>query len=74
MRASELRQLSEEELREKAAEFRRELFNLNFRRATSQLENPMRVRLLRKDIARIETLLRERSLERGRSAGEASRG
>ncbi len=62
MKPEELRSLSDEELREKEKELRKELFNLRFQKAIGQLENPMRLRQVRRDIARIKTILRERSL------------
>ena len=58
MKYSELTDLTGEELRRKEAEFRDELFKLRLRQATTQLENPMRVRQLRRDIARIKTAQR----------------
>lgn len=63
MKAKELRDLSTEELEVKLAELKEELFNLRFQLATGQLENPMRVRAVRKDIARVKTLMQERVLE-----------
>ena len=60
MKAKELRELSTEELEQKLAELKEELFNLRFQLATGQLENPMRVRAVRKDIARVKTLITER--------------
>ncbi|EOD00998.1 50S ribosomal protein L29 [Caldisalinibacter kiritimatiensis] len=64
MKASELRQMTEQELNEKLAEFKSELFNLRFQLATGQLDNPMRIKAVRKDIARIKTVLRERELKK----------
>jgi large subunit ribosomal protein L29 len=58
---SDLRQLKTEELSQKLAELTEERFRLGFRRATESLENPLRLRMLRRDIARIQTILRERS-------------
>lgn len=60
MKAEELREATDEELQEKEEELRRELFNLRFQLATAQIENPMRVRVVKKDIARIKTIMRER--------------
>ncbi len=60
MRPSELRELSPEELAEKSREFRDELFNVKVKRSTGQLENSAVLRTLRKDIARVETILREK--------------
>jgi large subunit ribosomal protein L29 len=59
-RASELRDLSNEELQAKAAELKKEMFNLRFQQAMGQIENPMRLRLLRKEIARAKTILKEK--------------
>ena len=62
MKASEVRGLNSDDLTEKLAEAREELFNLRFQLATGQLENNSRVRILRKDVARINTLTREREI------------
>lgn len=59
-RANELRDLSPEELQVKAADLKKELFNLRFQQAMGQIENPMRLRLLRKEIARAKTILKEK--------------
>ncbi|HLE40664.1 MAG TPA: 50S ribosomal protein L29 [Nitrospirota bacterium] len=59
-RASTLRDLSTEELQAKAAELKKEMFNLRFQQAMGQIENPMRLRLLRKEIARAKTILKEK--------------
>jgi large subunit ribosomal protein L29 len=56
----EMRDLSAEELTTKAAELKKELFNLRFQQAMGQIENPMRLRTLRKDIAKTKTILREK--------------
>ena len=60
--AAELRQLSGEELRNKVRELKEELFWLRFQSATGQLENTARLREVRKDIARVYTVLQERNL------------
>ena len=60
MKASELRELSLEELGHALTNLTQELFNLRFQHATDQLENPMRLRQTKRDIARIKTVLRER--------------
>jgi large subunit ribosomal protein L29 len=60
--ASELRELSDEDLVIKLSEAKEELFNLRFQAATGQLENHGRLKAVRKDIARIYTLMREREL------------
>lgn len=60
MNAKELRELSDEELGQKEADLREELFKLRFQIASGQLENFMRIRLVRKDIARVLTVYREK--------------
>ncbi|MFO7266136.1 MAG: 50S ribosomal protein L29 [Limnochordales bacterium] len=62
MKADEIRELTDEELDRKLAELKEELFNLRFQLATGQLDNPMRIKAVRKDIARIHTIKREREL------------
>ncbi|MDI3529731.1 MAG: large subunit ribosomal protein [Thermoanaerobacter sp.] len=62
MKAREIRELTNEELLQKLSELKAELFNLRFQLATGQLDNPMRIRDVRKTIARIKTILREREL------------
>ena len=58
MKASEIRELSNAELNEKLTALKAELFNLRFQHAINQLENPMRMKEVKKDIARIKTVLR----------------
>ena len=60
--ASELRELNDVELANRLREFKEELFNLRFQNATGQLDNISRLGQVRKDIARCETLLREREI------------
>jgi large subunit ribosomal protein L29 len=60
MKPRELQQLSESELETKLAELTEERFRLGFRSATEAIENPLRFRTLRRDIARIKTILRAR--------------
>ena len=60
MKPDEIREMSVEDLRSKIDELTRERFNLRFRSATESIENPMRFRSLRRDIARMQTILRER--------------
>ncbi|NLM46723.1 MAG: 50S ribosomal protein L29 [Firmicutes bacterium] len=62
MKAKELREYSDVELASKLAELKEELFNLRFQMATGQLENPMRIREVRKNIARVKTIQRAREL------------
>ncbi len=59
MKASEIRELSNAELNEKLTALKAELFNLRFQHAIDQLENPMRMKEVKKDIARIKTVLRQ---------------
>ncbi len=61
MKPSDLRAMTVEELKEKEKELRKELFNLRFRLATGEIENPMRIRAVRKDIARILTIITEKT-------------
>ena len=59
MRAAEIKKLSAEQRAAKLAELKEELFNLHFQQAINQLDNPMRIKAVRKDIARIKTVERE---------------
>ncbi|HEX8948950.1 MAG TPA: 50S ribosomal protein L29 [Dissulfurispiraceae bacterium] len=61
MRTSELRALSVDELKQKESDLRRELFNLRFQLSKGELQNNMRVRAVRKDIARVLTVVTEKS-------------
>lgn len=63
MKAQELRELSSEELQQKYQELMEELFNLRFQLATGQIENVGRIMAVRRDIARVKTLQRERQLQ-----------
>ncbi len=60
MKASEIRELSVGELNEKLSDLKAELFNLRFQHAINQLENPMRMKAVKKDIARIKTVITEK--------------
>lgn len=62
MKSAEIRDLSSEEIRARIEQLHEELFRLRFRAATVELENPMLLRTLRRDVARLNTLLREREL------------
>ena len=57
MKASELRELTAEELQQKLKDLKEELFNLRFQLAINQLENPMRISAVKMDIARVHTVL-----------------
>jgi large subunit ribosomal protein L29 len=62
-----MRDLTGDELRQRLTDLKEELFNLRFQAATGQLDNPMRVRTVRKDIARVMTIMRERELSSKRA-------
>lgn len=68
MKVNEIRNLSTAELTEKVAGLKEELFNLRFQLATGQLENPMRIREVKKTIARIKTVQREEELKTAKKA------
>ncbi|MEW6622250.1 MAG: 50S ribosomal protein L29 [Bacillota bacterium] len=59
MKVNQIRDLSKDEISRKVNELKQELFNLRFQLVTGQLDNPMRIRQVRKDIARAKTILRE---------------
>jgi len=63
MQANKIREMSEKEMNEKLAELKDELFRLRFQQAINQLENPMRIKAVKKDIARIKTVQRQLQLE-----------
>jgi large subunit ribosomal protein L29 len=65
MKANELREMSVEDLKSKLEELTTEGFNLRFRSATESIENPMRFRAIRRDIARLQTILREKEVGHG---------
>lgn len=60
MKAEEIRAMSGDELQKKLTDLKAELFNLRFQLATGQLDNPARVRSVRRDIARVKTIMHER--------------
>jgi large subunit ribosomal protein L29 len=62
MKATELRKLSVSELNDKLKELKDELFKLRFQQAINQLDNPMRISAVKKDIARVLTILKETEL------------
>lgn len=64
MKANELRNLSVEELLKKDSELQMELFNLRFRLATGQLDNPMTIKAVKKDMARVKTVIRQKEIEK----------
>ena len=63
MKVKVLRDLSPAELEKKVVDLKEELFNLRFQMATGQLENPMKIKEIRKDIAKAKTVLREREIK-----------
>ena len=67
MKAKELRDLKSEELIVKLNDFKSELFSLRFQLATGQLENTARIKMVKKDIARVKTILSERKLNETRA-------
>ena len=62
MKANEVRKMSVAELETKLAELKKDLFNLRLQHATNQLENPVRIAEVKKDIARVKTIIREQQL------------
>ncbi|HRY12945.1 MAG TPA: 50S ribosomal protein L29 [Syntrophomonadaceae bacterium] len=64
MKVDKMRELTDEELVRKVSDYKEELFNLRFQIATGQLDNPMRIKDVRKNIARCKTILRQRELSR----------
>ena len=63
MKASEVREMTTAELESKLKDLKAELFNLRFQLAINQLDNPMRISAVKKDIARVKTILRENELK-----------
>ena len=71
-RIDDLRQSSDDQLTEQLGQLKREQFNLRFQAATSQLEKPSRVREVRRDIARIKTLISQRSAQAARGQAQSA--
>jgi large subunit ribosomal protein L29 len=70
LKSDEIREMSDGDIRARVVELEEERFRLKFRSATEPLENPLRLRTIRRDIARLKTILRERQLAAGaREAG-----
>jgi large subunit ribosomal protein L29 len=63
MKASEIRNMTQEELQKELNELKSELFKLRFQLVTNQLENPMKLRDVKKNIARVKTVMRERDIK-----------
>lgn len=68
MKASEIREMTNEELEAKLKDLKAELFNLRFQLAINQLDNPMRISAVKKDIARVKTVLRANELKSSANA------
>ena len=68
MNAKEIRENTLPELNEQLAKLKEELFNLRFQLAINQLENPMRITAVKKDIARIKTIIRENEIKDSKNA------
>mgnify|MGYP002590020024 FL=1 len=64
MKGKELRDLTYEELVKKESDLQAELFNLRFRLATGQLDNPMSIKAVKKDMARVKTVIRQKDMEK----------
>ncbi len=64
MKANEVRKMSAAELETKLTELKKDLFTLRMQHATNQLDNPVQISLVKKDIARVKTIIREKQLER----------
>ena len=62
MKANEVRKMSGEELQTKLQDLKKDLFNLRLHHATNQLDNPIRIAEVKKDIARVKTIIREQQL------------
>jgi len=63
MKATEVRQMSVQELNAKLVELKRDLFYLRMQHATNQLDNPSKIKEVKRDIARVQTIMREKQLE-----------
>ncbi|MCI6909501.1 MAG: 50S ribosomal protein L29 [Clostridiaceae bacterium] len=61
MKANEVRKMSPEELTAKLGDLKKDLFNLRFQNATKQIDNPLKIVEVRRDIARVQTILREKN-------------
>ena len=67
MEAKDLREMSSADLTQKLTELREEIGHLKLKRATSRLENPMKLRQTKRDLARVETILKEKALHSGKA-------
>ena len=64
MKATELREMTDVELNKQLKDLKAELFNLRFQHAINQLDNPLRLNVVKKDIARVKTIIREKELKK----------
>jgi len=67
VKAKEIRDMDEVEIAQKLDSFKQELFNLRFQQSTGEIENPLRIREVRKNIARIKTIIHERQIKKNRA-------
>jgi len=67
VKAKDLKEMTTQELSGKLNELKGELFNIRFQLATGQLENPMKIKFVKKDIARVQTVIREREINEARA-------
>jgi large subunit ribosomal protein L29 len=74
MKVFEINGLPEEELKKRIKDEEENLVNLKFQKATSQLESPIKVRLVRRDIARLKTVLRQKEISKAKSTPATSKG
>jgi len=63
LKANKIKEMTSQELNEKMVELKNELFNLRFQLATGQLDNPMKIKAIKKDIARVNTISRQKEIQ-----------
>ena len=68
LKTKEIRQMSDDQLTKKESELKNELFNLRFQLATGQLDNPQKIKVIKRDIARVKTIITERAMKIGKEA------
>lgn len=68
MKSNKIREMNDKELQDELKELKSEFFKLRFQYATNQLENPMKLNLIKKDIARVKTIIREREIKSAASS------
>jgi large subunit ribosomal protein L29 len=74
MKPERIREKSDDELVQLRDDLQEELFNLRFQLVSRQLDNPLRIRLVRRDLARVKTIMRERHMEKEKQAGRKDEG